>query len=192
MILAIGNWVLERAAAQMHAWRQTGIAPRRLAISLSLTQLKNGSELVESVKAVLERWQLTPELIEFDVTESMLAYRRPARTIRSSNCVTSVPRSQSPISAGNIRRSLSEDLSRRMPEDPAGDDARRSTMPARRRRSAPSWLSARELDLEVVAQGVETDGERELLRTDGPAVREFIWASRYRQSWPASCCGAAR
>ena len=174
VILSIGNWVLERAAAQMHAWRQTGIAPRRLAISLSLTQLKNGSELVATVKAVLERWQLRPELIEFDVTESMLAYA----TSSQNDTLEQLRDLGATIAIADFGRQYSSlDYLRtyrvgclKIPQatiHAAIDDAGAEAM------VRAVLALARELDLEVVAQGVETDGERELLRAGGAAMREF-------------------
>jgi EAL domain-containing protein (putative c-di-GMP-specific phosphodiesterase class I) len=42
-------------------------------MNLSLTQLKNGRELVNDVRDALEKWKLDPEDLSFDVTEATLA-----------------------------------------------------------------------------------------------------------------------
>lgn len=71
--VALGQWVLNQACRQMRIWRDEGVAPPVIAINLALGQLKNGSELVRHVSDVIERWQLEPSDLEFDVTEAMLA-----------------------------------------------------------------------------------------------------------------------
>jgi diguanylate cyclase (GGDEF)-like protein len=70
----LGQWVLDGACAQMHAWREAGIAPAKLAMNLSLKQLQSEAKLVASVTETLAKWHLSPEDLELDVTESMLAY----------------------------------------------------------------------------------------------------------------------
>jgi diguanylate cyclase (GGDEF)-like protein len=70
----LGQWVLERACAQMHAWREAGIAPAKLAMNLSLRQLETGEKLVVSITETLMKWRLSPKDLELDVTESMLAH----------------------------------------------------------------------------------------------------------------------
>jgi diguanylate cyclase (GGDEF)-like protein len=71
---ALGQWVLNGACAQMHAWREAGIAPARLAMNLSLKQLQAGETLVASVTETLTKWRLSPKDLELDFTESMLAH----------------------------------------------------------------------------------------------------------------------
>jgi diguanylate cyclase (GGDEF)-like protein len=70
----LGQWVLERACAQMHAWREAGIAPAKLSVNLSLRQLETGEKLVMSITETLAKWRLSPKDLELDVTESMLAH----------------------------------------------------------------------------------------------------------------------
>jgi diguanylate cyclase (GGDEF)-like protein/PAS domain S-box-containing protein len=72
-IIALGQWVLDQACRQMRLWRDTQIEPGVLTMNLSLTQLKNGRELVNDVRDALEKWKLDPEDLSFDVTEATLA-----------------------------------------------------------------------------------------------------------------------
>jgi EAL domain-containing protein (putative c-di-GMP-specific phosphodiesterase class I) len=58
----------------MSDWRQAGIAPPILAINLSLKQLQTGEELVAAITQTLTKWELSPRDLELDVTESMLAH----------------------------------------------------------------------------------------------------------------------
>jgi diguanylate cyclase (GGDEF)-like protein len=70
----LGQWVLDAACAQMHAWREAGIAPARLAMNLSLRQLQTGEKLVAAITHALTKWGLSPNDLELDVTESMFAH----------------------------------------------------------------------------------------------------------------------
>ncbi len=72
-IVALGQWVLDQACRQMRLWRDEGVAPQVIAVNLSLFQLKDGEELFRSVNATIAKWQLAPSDLEFDVTEATLA-----------------------------------------------------------------------------------------------------------------------
>jgi diguanylate cyclase (GGDEF)-like protein len=74
LMSALGQWVLNGACAQMHAWREAGIAPAKLAMNLSLKQLQTGEKLVLAVTETLKKWRLSPKDLELDVTEFMLAH----------------------------------------------------------------------------------------------------------------------
>jgi diguanylate cyclase (GGDEF)-like protein/PAS domain S-box-containing protein len=72
-IVALGQWVLDQACQQMRLWRDEGVAPQVIAVNLSLFQVKNGEELLRSVNATIAKWRLAPADLEFDVTEATLA-----------------------------------------------------------------------------------------------------------------------
>ena len=71
--MALGHWVFDHACAQMRVWRDAGIAPPLITINLSLLQLRNTRELVEDVTSTLAKHGLGATDIEFDVTEATLA-----------------------------------------------------------------------------------------------------------------------
>ena len=66
--------MLDHACAQMKAWRKTGISLPILAVNLSLKQLQSGGGLVEFVTRTLTKWGLAPGDLELDVSEAMLVY----------------------------------------------------------------------------------------------------------------------
>ena len=72
-IIALGHWVLDQACRQMRLWRKEGLNLPVIAVNLSLIQLKCGRELVRDVAETIEKWELTPSDLEFDVTEATLA-----------------------------------------------------------------------------------------------------------------------
>jgi diguanylate cyclase (GGDEF)-like protein/PAS domain S-box-containing protein len=72
-IVALGHWVLDQACRQMSIWRKEKLPLSIIAVNLSLFQLKCGQELVRDVTETIEKWGLRPSDLEFDVTEATLA-----------------------------------------------------------------------------------------------------------------------
>ena len=72
LIVDIGGWVLETACAQLAAWRDQGLSPPRLALNISLQQLRH-PEFVRNVRRVLDRFGLPGPILELDIDESVVA-----------------------------------------------------------------------------------------------------------------------
>jgi diguanylate cyclase (GGDEF)-like protein len=72
LIVEIGTWVLESACRQLAMWRDEGIAPSRLALNVSVQQLRAG-DFVQLVSQTLERMGLPPQSLELEVTETVFA-----------------------------------------------------------------------------------------------------------------------
>ncbi|AXQ30188.1 EAL domain-containing protein [Solimonas sp. K1W22B-7] len=71
LILSIGHWVLRAACLQNRAWLDAGIGPIPVSVNLSRRQIANG-DIAASVAAVLADTGLPAELLELEVTESMV------------------------------------------------------------------------------------------------------------------------
>ena len=67
-IIEIGNWVLDQACQQAAAWSEKGM-PIRIAVNLSAVQLRQ-DDIVEQVLEVLKRHSLPPNRLELEVTET--------------------------------------------------------------------------------------------------------------------------
>ena len=70
LIGPLGRWVLQTAAKQAAQWQRQGL-PLRVAVNLSARQLVDDS-IVEDLVQVLQHNQLTPCLLDFELTESSL------------------------------------------------------------------------------------------------------------------------
>ena len=70
-IIAIGEWVLDQACQQLRAWHQQGFEGLRMAVNLSTVQLHH-VELAQTISNLLEHYQLPPESLELEVTETGL------------------------------------------------------------------------------------------------------------------------
>ncbi|MCB1610194.1 MAG: EAL domain-containing protein, partial [Xanthomonadales bacterium] len=73
LIAAMGQWVIERALADLAAWDAAGLPRVRLALNLSLAQFHD-PELVKTVSSALARHALTADRLEFELTETVLMH----------------------------------------------------------------------------------------------------------------------
>lgn len=71
LIVKIGDWVLRTACQQLAEWRADGLGDVVLAVNLSAVQFTHG-DLEQSVTAALSAANLPPELLELELTESIL------------------------------------------------------------------------------------------------------------------------
>jgi diguanylate cyclase (GGDEF)-like protein/PAS domain S-box-containing protein len=73
VILAIGNWVIEQACAQVRVWADAGLADVTIAVNISANQFHSG-KLVDFVRSALEKYRVPPNCLELELTESMLIH----------------------------------------------------------------------------------------------------------------------
>ena len=71
LIAIIGEWVLREACAQNKAWQDRGLAPVRVAVNLSVRQLRN-ARFAERVAEILDETRLDAKWLEVELTESMV------------------------------------------------------------------------------------------------------------------------
>jgi diguanylate cyclase (GGDEF)-like protein len=71
VIHKIGEWVLENACRQVCEWNQGLEAPLRVAVNISPLQFRDHA-LVDRVRRVLDKTGLAPELLEIELTEGVL------------------------------------------------------------------------------------------------------------------------
>jgi diguanylate cyclase (GGDEF)-like protein/PAS domain S-box-containing protein len=79
LILDIGEWVLNRVCADYREWQKTVPEPGRIAINLSLRQLKQAS-FIARCRSVFRKHDVSPTCFELEVTETTLM-TDPKRTI---------------------------------------------------------------------------------------------------------------
>ncbi|MBF0306622.1 MAG: PAS domain S-box protein [Alphaproteobacteria bacterium] len=71
LIGPVGEWVLETACRQYREWRDMGLAEMRVAVNLSVRQLRQPG-IAQAVAAVLDRAGIEASGIEIEITESMI------------------------------------------------------------------------------------------------------------------------
>jgi EAL domain-containing protein (putative c-di-GMP-specific phosphodiesterase class I) len=174
------------ACEQMNSWRNAGIAPVILAVNLSLGQLRTGDELIQFVTATLTKWGLSPKDLELNVTESMLAYTTWAyndvieqlQQLGVTIAIDDYGTQYSSLDYLKHYRVSRLKLPRAMITAAAQQDQRNAAMVR-----AIIGL-ARALNIEVMAQGVENEAQRDLL-TAAPSTTK-VQGFYYSAPVPAS------
>lgn len=78
-IVEIGKWVLQEACKQNQIWRESGLAPIRIAVNFSSQQFLQ-KDLIESIASILEETGNNPESLEIEITESVIFKNEVAMT----------------------------------------------------------------------------------------------------------------
>jgi len=71
MVVPVGAWVLAEACRQARSWQDAGLPPLRVSVNLSSRQFRSES-LLDSVAEALRASRLQPQLLELELTESLL------------------------------------------------------------------------------------------------------------------------
>jgi len=179
-IVALGQWVLDRACGQMRAWRDAGLSIPLMAVNVSLLQLQRGKELLRDVTATLQKWSLSPSDLEFDVTEATLAQLKWSHNeilpkLRELGVGIAIDNFGSEYSSFDYVRAyrvnhlkIAQSFVNRSCSDP-GSAATISAI----------VNFARDVGVGVIAQGVETEEQRTLLaETDQHAQAQGFHFSR--------------
>lgn len=166
LIVEIGQWVVEEACAQASRWQNEGQYPIRIAINVSVRQMRSPG-FAKAVQSVLTDTGLDPKWLEIEVTESMIQDEdimidtlHELRAVGVSvaiddfgtgySCLRSIK--SLPIERIKIDRAFINGI----PQN-TDDAALAEAMIA----------MARTLGLKVTAEGVETAAQRDFLRAQG-------------------------
>jgi len=71
VIVPLGEWILRQACLQNMAWRKAGLEPVRMAVNVSPRQFRR-VDLPGLVRRILDETGHPPELLELEITESMV------------------------------------------------------------------------------------------------------------------------
>ena len=166
LIDALGSFVLETACRQFMQWRQHlgRAAPQQLAVNMSRAQLQR-SGLVDEVRALLLANAMAPALLQLEVTESLAAQDdRVQATLRE-------------LKALGVRLALDDfgtgysslACLHQMPVDTVKVDRsfvqHAETVEYHRVLIEATIRVARTMGMTTVAEGIETEGQAELMRT---------------------------
>ena len=167
LIVPVGEWVMREACRQQQEWRDLGLVPVPLAVNLSPRQFMHRG-LVDAVRRVLEDTGADPALLEFEITETALM-QHGEQTLEILGQINRMGIRLSiddfgtgysslaylkrfPVKKIKIDRAFIKDL-----EDSAEDRAIVDAIIA----------LSNSLQLTVVAEGVETEGQYALLQASG-------------------------
>ena len=164
LIGAIGNWVIDEACRQMSEWRKQGLR-MRVAVNLSVHQLRQ-EDLVQRVKIAVDHFRMDPALLTFEITESV-AMEDTQETLRAFSLLADAGVSLSIDDFGTGYSSLSylrKLPARQLKIDQSFVQDLGTSQDALAVVDAVIKL-AHALGLYVVAEGVETARQRDILLT---------------------------
>ncbi|MCG8670964.1 MAG: EAL domain-containing protein [Pseudomonadales bacterium] len=163
LINEMGEWLLHEACRKTKLWNQAGIPPVRTAINLSALQLKT-SGIVEKVRSTLDHHSLIPAQLEVEITENILM-EDTHRTLRALEGLRSLGVRVALDDFGTGYSSLS--YLTRFPFTSLKIDRCFITECVRNAQSASIVHTiiqlCKNLNLEVVAEGVEIEEELRFL-----------------------------
>ncbi|MCD2519203.1 EAL domain-containing protein [Massilia sp. G4R7] len=178
LIHPIGEWVIRQACFQNKAWQNAGLPPVKVAVNVSATQFKAGSVSGMVAKALLDSG-LAPRYLEVELTESVMLGDSAAAEAQMAE-LRAMGISLSLDDFGTGYSSLGY-LSR-FPLDKLKIDqtfVRNITTEQRSAAIAQATIAlAQGLSLSVVAEGVETTGQRDFLGLIGCDVMQGYLYSR--------------
>ena len=167
LIEQIGLSVLEIACAQAAAWRHAGLGLQRISVNLSPRQL-GGGELPARVREALQRHGLPGQALELEVTESLMLGDTAAACaelaeLRRLRVTVALDDFGTGYSSMSILRQLPVDVMKIDRSFVVGLGIDDGAMAVARAIVA----LARSLRLQLVAEGVETEAQAEVLRSMG-------------------------
>ncbi|MDP8984437.1 MAG: EAL domain-containing protein [Pseudomonadota bacterium] len=167
LINGIGAWVVREACRQARAWQIAGLPPLRIAVNLSPSQFRQG-DIVAMIRDALNQAELEPQFLEVELTETTVM-SDPEGSIAVLEQLSAMGVLVSIDDFGTGYSSMS--YLRRFPIDKLKID--RSFIKEVMSRPADASIVhaiislAHSLRLKVVAEGVESIGQLELLKTLG-------------------------
>jgi diguanylate cyclase (GGDEF)-like protein/PAS domain S-box-containing protein len=157
----LGRWVLDGACRQLRCWRDAKVDVPLVAVNVSLSQIRAGSEFVEDVRDCLTRWSLAAQDLELDVTELILARATLAQSsvleeLHNMGVLIAIDDFGTQYSSLDYLRTyhvsrlkIARPMVKAATEENTGSAMVRAIMGI-----------AAELGIEVIAEGVETEEQR--------------------------------
>lgn len=166
-ILELGTWVLDEALRTLRGWLDAGLGPIRMAINVSAKQFAH-PDFVGLVNAAIDRYDIPTHLVELEVTESAVM-EEPLRAIQICEelrvrgiefAIDDFGTGYSslaylklfPVKRLKIDKTFVDDI---------GKDSQSSTL------AEVIIALANSLNLEVIAEGVETLDQLQFLKDRG-------------------------
>jgi predicted signal transduction protein with EAL and GGDEF domain len=190
LIVPIGQWILQTACAQTRMWQTRGHSPITMSVNISSVQFRQ-SNFVDNLLRTLNEVGLDPKHLELELTESVVMENAPAaistlHALKNSGIQLSIDDfgtgysslsylKRFPIHTLKVDRSFVKDIDK----DPGSAAIVKSII-----------ALAQNLNLNVVAEGVETIQQMTILQECGCAqMQGYLFhtpspAEGLLQAWP--------
>ena len=167
LIIQIDQWVMLHACRQVAFWNKKGLKPGNLALNLSMKQLHE-TDFIERIEHLFNQSGCHPENLELEITESQIMHN-PDQVIRVLNRVNALGISVAVDDFGTGYSSLAylkrlpvtklkidQSFIRDLPDDEEDAGITKAII-----------ALAKSLKLTVIAEGVETEAQKNFLLHEG-------------------------
>lgn len=192
LIVPLGSWVLEEACMQNAEWIRRGFTPVPVAVNISAVQF-GAQGFINSVRRALELAELAPEFLELEITESVVMGDTQAaierlREVKALGCKVAIDDFGTGFSSLSYLRDF--------PADYLKIDRSFVSASTKDEKSQAITFAvidlAHRLKMGVIAEGVETEQQLQLLSAQGcndiqgflfslpvaPLQTELFWRQR--------------
>jgi diguanylate cyclase (GGDEF)-like protein/PAS domain S-box-containing protein len=178
LIIPIGRWILEEACRQTAIWQEQFDFPLSISVNLSAKQLMHPS-LISQVSEILEQTGLTSHSLKLEVTEStVMEHSETSLSVLSELNALGVSLSTDDFGTGYSslsylhhfpfdRLKIDRSFISKMDEDEKSSAIVKTIL-----------MLGENLNMEVVAEGIETTSQYELLRRQGCRLGQGYLFSR--------------
>ena len=168
LIVSLGTWVIEEACAQIRRWQDAQPAPLGVRVSVNVSARQLSPQLVDIVAAALEDNEIEPSSLALEITETLLIeHEDVARSVMAGLEQLGVAIVLDDFGTGysSLRYLASFHVSQLKLDRSFTTDLAREARPAKI--IAATIDMARALGMTIVAEGVETADQVEVLRRLG-------------------------
>jgi diguanylate cyclase (GGDEF)-like protein len=178
-IQILDQWVLDAACRQLRSWQDQGVAPALVGVNFSALHFKSSADLDRDVAECLGKWGIAPAMIEIELTESVLMditqqHNERLERLRQLGVRIAIDDfgtgyssltylANYPISRMKIAQELVFGVD---------TDSRSATV------VRAAIRMAHELGIEIIAEGVETQGQAKFLLSAGCEHGQGFYFSR--------------
>ena len=179
LINPLGRWALDEACRQLKAWQAQGIAPKLISVNVSALQLRTSTDLERNIADSLARHGIAPDLLELELTESVLMEVAQ----QNSDCFEWLRRLGVRIAIDDFgtgysslhylttyrvnRLKIAQELVSKVDSDSRNATVVRAAI-----------RLARDLDIECIAEGVETEAQAKFLLAAGCEYAQGYYFNR--------------
>ena len=176
-ILELDLYVFRQVCKRLRLWLDCGLTPVPIAVNLSRIHLHN-MEFIEKYQEIVERYHIPPQLIELELTESVVfdnfnIFMDLVQQLHQVGFALSMDDFGAGYSSLNLLKELPVDilkLDREFFRETSNDDRGKTVI-------SGVVSMAKELNIRVVAEGVETEVQADFLKKIGCDMAQgFLYA----------------
>ncbi|MGB6748643.1 MAG: bifunctional diguanylate cyclase/phosphodiesterase, partial [Xanthobacteraceae bacterium] len=178
-IQLLGQWVFDAACRQLRSWQDNLLAPDRLGVNVSALQIKGSTDLDREVAASLDKWGIAPGMIEIELTESVLmdiTQQHNERLERLRKLGVRIAIDDFGTGYSSLSYLVNYPINRvKIAQElvfGVDTDSRSATV------VRAAIRLAHELGIEIIAEGVETEGQEKFLLSAGCEYGQGYYFSR--------------